>query len=506
MIVFIIVLLSLSQIIKCSLDLAEFECLESKCWCENMGPLNINIECSKDLYFKEPIKNYIKNQKINSFLIKNVLFPDRDGFFYDLEISEIIFENVQFSSIDNETFFGIKKLKKLFFKNMILPRIANGTFSQLELVDVDFKNCSIDDKFMNENYLSINELSHIGHFTMSNNKLVHLNQNWFKNLKVYFLLNLSFNMIRHIDANFFKSMTELERLNLKFNHLRGCLDQTALLPLRPNLVRLILSSNRLTCVPVFDRYLKLRILDLSNNSIETFDNNVFQNLISLNVLNLNHNKIKYICSDCFTKNLLYLRLEDNFLKRIPSIQSTSSLILLDLKNQNGNLKQLNNYQFDRKGSLLNLKIHLEQNDLTEFAHKSFCTKYNSLLDNFTLSYQTFLNMFKVNKCLFNQLNYKSNEIVRLFIDDGHLINIKYLNDICTCDFINFIKLSNLLISGIKCNYFVCKSNQSLYIDQCAQEKMFTCNASSLNSPRVFLSIIFNFLCLYLNENFRLIKF
>lgn len=492
MIAFTLVVLSLSQIIKCSPELAEFECLESKCWCEKIGKLNMNIECSKDLNFNQQMKNYLKNQKIKFFLIKNVLFPEKKDLFYDLEISELVFENVQFTSIDNRTFFGIKGLKKLFFQNMILPKIENGVFFQLELVDIDFKNCSIDDKFMNENYLSINELSHIGHFTMSHNKLVKLNQNWFKNLKIYFLFNLSFNMIEQIDVNFFKSMTELERLNLNFNKLKGCFDQTALLPLKKNLVRLTLSSNQLTCVTVFERFLKLRILDLSNNSIEVFDYNVFQNLISLNVLNLNHNKIKYICSDCFAKNLLYLRLADNFLKRIPSIKSMSSLILFDLKNQNGQLKQLDNYQFDRKDSFLNLKIHLEQNDVTNFAHKSFCTKYNSYLDNFTLSYQTFLNMFKINKCLFNQLNYKSNEMVRLFIDDGHLINTKHLNDLCTCDFINFLKLSNILISGLECNNFVCKSNQSLYFDQCAKEKMFTCNKSSLNLPTVSLSIIINF--------------
>ncbi|RNA29076.1 slit -like protein [Brachionus plicatilis] len=469
----IFVFWTLVEICYSSPDLAEFECLESKCWCETMGPLIVNIECSSDLDFSVPLHNLIINQTINYFLIKNVIFAEHKNFFSNLEISELAFDNVQLSSMGNLTFKGIRNLKKLMFKNSILTGIQNGTFSHLDLVDIDFKNCSIDDKFMNENHASLNELSHIAHFTMSQNKLSHLNKNWFKNLKIYFLLNLSFNMITKIDSNFFRSMTALERLNLKFNHLSGCLDQIALLPLRASLVRLILSSNQLSCVPVFDRYPNLRILDLSNNSIETLDNNVFRNLISLNILNLNHNKIKYICSDCFTKSLLYLRLEDNYLKRIPSIEPVSSLILLDLRNQNGHLEKLSNFQFDRRDSLLHLKIHLEQNDLSEFAPRSFCSRFGSYLDNFTLSHRTFVNMFKVNRCLFGQLNYKSSYTVRLFVDNGHLIESKHLDGICTCDFVNFIKLSNVLISGIKCGEFECQSNGSSYFDECVREKIYS---------------------------------
>lgn len=494
-----ILILSLIKMFKCSLDLAEFECLEAKCWCETIGEKNINIECSIDLEFSVPLNTLLINKTINYFLIKNVIFPQNKSILNDLDVTELIFDNVKFSSIDSNTLRGIKNLKKLFFKSLLMPRVKNGTFSHLDLVDIDFKNCSIDSNYMDENYPSINQLSHIGHFTMTQNSLTHVNKKWFKNLKIYFLLNLGYNMIKKIDSDSFKSMTELERLNLKSNQLSGCLDQTSLLPLRSSLLRLILSSNKLNCVPVFDRFPKLRVLDLSNNSIETLDNNVFRNLIALNVLNLNHNKIKYICSDCFTKSLLYLRLEDNHLKRIPSIQSISSLILLDLKNQNGHLKKLDNFQFDRKNSLLNLKIHLEKNDLSEFAPKSFCSKFDSFLDNFTMSHLTFVNMFKENKCLFNQLNYESVEVVRLFIDDGHLIDAKHLDAICTCDFVNLIKLSNVLINGIKCSNFVCKNNRSIFFDQCESEKIFTCQNGVAKFASlcilIFITGFVNILCI-----------
>lgn len=492
---FVLFFISLKR--RLSQEITEYSCLEFKCHCEPIAE-SLNIECSNQLIeFKSPLKDLIKYDTINQFTIKNAYFQTGKiphSLFNGLIISEIVFENTHITHIDNESFTGLIDVKKLTFRDLNLTKISMESFSSLNINDIDFINCKIDDTFMDNNYKSIQQLNKIDHMTLSHNKLTHLNHNWFKNFKVVSLLNLSFNKIRRIDPNTFKFMPELARLNLKSNNLSACFDQIPLLYLKMSLTRLVLAQNKLTCIPVFDRFIKLKILDLSTNLIETLDFNVFQNLISLNVLNMNHNKLKHICLDCFTKSLLYLRLENNYLNRVPNLRHLSSLILLNMKNQNGNLKQLSDYQFDRINSSLNLKVEMDQNDLNKFSFQSFCTKYGSYIDNLTISYATFLNIINItNICLLSELTYGSSDYIHLSVDKH--VDFGSVEKICNCDLMNFLKSKNVILSGIDCGDLMCVSNYTSYAQVCLNEKYFNCeNKASINKTnRLIFILVFVFL-------------
>ncbi|CAF1001076.1 unnamed protein product [Brachionus calyciflorus] len=499
---FLLIILNLIKIIKLQDLIIELKCLESKCLCELIDNSTFNIQCNNQLLkFDNPLNKILSyDHQINKFLFNNSQFLNSqipNGFFEHLRINELIINNSRINSILNKSFIGLFQINKIIFNGLNLSHFESESFLGLNISDLDLVNCNIDDKFMQENSHALKNLKTLDHFTLTHNKITYLDHKWFSNLKITSLFNLSHNYIRKIDIDTFKSMTNLQRLNLKFNNFTKCFDQLPLLHLKTSLTRLILSHNKLTCIPVFDRFIRMKILDLSNNQIETLDYNVFQNLINLSVLNLNSNKLRFICSDCFNKNLLYLKLENNYLSRVPNVRHLSSLILLSLKNQNEKLKLINNYQFDRVNSVLNLKVDLDSNDLVYFESKSFCSKLNSYLDNVTFSFKTFINMINLNKCLFSELTHGSNDVVRVFVND-EIKEQKGDNNFCTCNFKNYLELNKIILYGIKCyDELVCDRNETIYENLCSkQEEDFNCENEAVKFDFTFKKI-FIFVCIYL---------
>ncbi len=135
----------------------------------------------------------------------------------------------------------------------------------------------------------------------------------------------------------FQELVSLKRISLANNLFSGHLNQTPFESVKTSLVRIDLSHNEITKLPELGYLDKLRYLDLSHNLIENIDPVIFRFLFSLYSLDLSTNNISFIDKDAFLnlENLFYLRLGDNKLNEVPNVQTLTSLVVLDLKNQNG---------------------------------------------------------------------------------------------------------------------------------------------------------------------------
>jgi Leucine-rich repeat (LRR) protein len=121
------------------------------------------------------------------------------------------------------------------------------------------------------------------------------------------------------------------------NLFAGYFNQTPLEEIKNTLVRIDLSHNQITHLPTFGYLEKLRYFDFSHNLIESIEASSFTLLFNLYSLDLTANNISAIEKNAFStlSNLFYLRLGNNSLSQVPSIEALTSLIVLDIRNQNG---------------------------------------------------------------------------------------------------------------------------------------------------------------------------
>ena len=136
---------------------------------------------------------------------------------------------------------------------------------------------------------------------------------------------------------------------------------------RSNLIVLDIANSQLynqvrTLPELFSKdKVRLRILDVSNSSIQLLKGGIFQNLHKLEYFNVQHNFIWYIPADCFTglSRLMVLNLSDLHIARLNmrAFVGLHSVIVINLNNNN--IKSLSRAMFQ---PLQNLKtVYLKDN-------------------------------------------------------------------------------------------------------------------------------------------------
>ena len=260
----------------------------------------------------------------------------------------------------------------------------------------------------------------------------------------------------------------------------------------------IVSNNKIKSLPVFGFLEKLRYLDLSNNSIELVETNTFTLLVNLYSLNLNDNFLSKIEKNAFASlsNLFYLMLKNNFLSKSPDISKMTSLVVLDLANQNGNLVTVNDYQFERVSMPnLALEVNLNKNDILNFKSKAFCSRYyeDSQLDSVSFSFRTFSSLIDSNHCVLAQLKpiHSMNSSLNRHIwtqvsiaDDFHR-ELENKENYCNCDLMLMFQHLKLNVTGLnRCGLTMAITNtsslaytcaNSTFIDTCSSQFDFQCN-------------------------------
>jgi hypothetical protein len=147
---------------------------------------------------------------------------------------------------------------------------------------------------------------------------------------------------------------------------------------------------------------RLKLLDLSKNTLKQIDENTFESLDTLESLYLSSNKLAQIHIDAFRTltNLKNLYLDNNFLVSTPVITNLRELTYLTLENQNNQLNSpLRNFAFriDNQTSSF-FELNLARNYLLQGVEdKIFCSVKLSRL---TVGFNT---LNKIDKCILRQL-------------------------------------------------------------------------------------------------------
>ncbi|XP_073995187.1 toll-like receptor 6 [Rhodnius prolixus] len=183
-------------------------------------------------------------------------------------------------------------------------------------------------------------LKHLTHFDLSNNKVVALPSELFRDaadsIQEIYLQN---NSISILSPGLFANLNQLLDLDISRNQLTSAWINSGTFSGLIRLVLLNLSHNRITKLdPTFfhDLY-TLQILNLEHNSIDAIPPDTFTPMNNLHTLVLSYNKISYI--DAYALNGLYvlslLSLDNNLLEQVHSDAFRNCTGLRDL-NLNGN--------------------------------------------------------------------------------------------------------------------------------------------------------------------------
>ena len=430
-------------------------CFYSECSCRLNGDKSYDITCM-------PARNkHFPTRELNatSDLIINLLFITKYDFksipndaFDGLSIKNLILADNQLESITEHAFRGIKSLNMLRLIEKNLQKIETNAFfslaeklEDLDLVGLDIKNDEYLDSFFGE----INKLYKLNKFTLNNMKISHFKSEWTSILHNLNHLSVSSNNLKELDPTLFNSSKNLISLDLTNNNLSD-LDKLfdALKPLEAKIKVLKLGGNYFEKLSYFPNFTNLEYLDLSNNRITHLDENSFANLTRLNYLYLETNLLTYLPDKIFDKceNLLTLKLNNNKLSQIPKIVKLSKLQRLDLSNQNGHLKIISNYAFERSVKLFSsLGLNLQSNDIETFSSRAFCSRYSNVIEihDLNLSYNSYQHM---NKCLLKQLNSTmvSRIYLRILPKEFHSRTIV---QVCDCHLMKFLDVNKINLIG-----------------------------------------------------------
>lgn len=217
----------------------------------------------------------------------------------------------------------------------------------------------------------------------------------------------------------------------------------------------------------------------------------FQRLQKLSNLYISNNLLNKIDSDAFEHlpQLTILLLNNNYLTQTPSIVNLSRLKIFDLSNQNGHMRVIHDYAFDRLGAVANnsnsttnitqaVSINLDLNDIERFGDKSFCSRavhspYDDI-SNIDLAYST---VRRLDKCIFKQL--RSAVAPRVSLNIGlYLHSLNESSQVCNCEFKSFIREFKIdLIGGCSLLAKPCQldTNPSMNLTSaCLDKRQFDC--------------------------------
>lgn len=243
--------------------------------------LNPNFSKHRTIKSPDDLKNFWSTFDGTSFIFSGIgeTFPN-------LEQLGIVYGNLTF--IERSDFANMERLKALDFTENPIRLIAEDVFWDLQgLERFNMQVCEIEylPKKLFKNLRNLKWLS------LSTNKLKKLERELFTNLQKLRMLDISYNhMINPIEPDVFWDLTGIEELNLEI--------WAVYLKKMP--------------LGIFKNMRKLKILNLSGNTLTHIDNSLFENNLELRKIDLVANQLKIIDFD-FTKlvRLTALNLRNN---------------------------------------------------------------------------------------------------------------------------------------------------------------------------------------------------
>jgi Leucine-rich repeat (LRR) protein len=335
---------------------------------------------------------------------------------------ELIFLELDWNNIESiaaDAFDGNQKIKKLSLKSNKLKSIDFRSasilflslernqfeevktenclegFDSLKLLNLDMNNISnIESNSFNGIARSIyaislmhNHLKEISGYVFSNatftslkilalhaNEIEHLDAEVYKTLGGLNQLWLSFNKMKVLDENMFFYMKSLEILTLNNQMIKNLSNGNAIFSGLTKLRIVLLSNNSIENLPdyVFNELISLEELDLHANLINKLAEHTFAGLARLKRLNLSVNNIEEL-SKCTFQSLVSvedLYIEDNYVYKIEA--DAFNGISKSLKNLNltkNYLQFVKNFHFSALAELKSL--NLASNQISSIQQGSF---------------------------------------------------------------------------------------------------------------------------------------
>lgn len=458
------------------------ECAFENCICGLSFDLKgYDIECRGDVsgtvkpnYFpkRNPSSTMrsITNLNIYNFDFKAI--PNNT--FENLEIKKLLLSNNNLESIDTFAFNGIVSLKQftLFEDNLKSIGLNALSFLSTSLEDLTLtinKNVTLD--FANELIYEIQVLKYLNNLWLNLNGLHYIKPDWLSTFSNLISLVSNTKTSTFLHPNVFKNNQKLLSLDLS-NNQYSVVDMVfiALEPVANNLRYLYLASNSIEHVEAFPPYNSLTDLDLSFNRIKIITPATFGNLKNLRNLILSRNQLKTVEDSSFLSlnSLFFLNLASNYLNRIPNIKNLTNLAMLDISNQNEQLKSINSYAFERvENRYASFYLNLDGNSIDSFGNRSFCSNYQNSIrfGNLEITAHSLTNL---HRCMLTQ--FKSDiPDVKPIIQVTNFTE-KY-NNLCSCSFRSFVRSLNIEFK-IDCTN-PCEINE--HFESCSNQGQYLCH-------------------------------
>lgn len=225
------------------------------------------------------------------------------------ELINLTFLNLRNNSIefiDKETFTNNKKITNLMLGH-----------NRLGFIHLNIPSLEVLDLRLNQFYVfgdKLKLLTSLKSIDLSQNKIMKVDNNTFKNLHSLRELNLSNNKFNNISLNFMTD-SHLNVLNFSHNNLSVLSEDT------------------------FKNLKNLHTLDMSFNQLGYLNGSIFGNLENLEILNISYNKLKVLDYKVLEplENLHVLVLEGNLLENVDYSSIISELPNLDVLSVKNNL-------------------------------------------------------------------------------------------------------------------------------------------------------------------------
>lgn len=261
------------------------------------------------------------------------------------------------SRFNSDVFKGAYNLRELDLAANFLHEFPTDALRHLD----ELKFLNISDNLITEiQQTHLSSMKKLQVLDLSRNNIGRLGINAFSSLSALIKLDLSLNSLRTIEESAFEGLTKLEWLSLEDNnillipstalarlpsltHLQLEFNRVAAIStelirsIAPNLLVLGLNRNLVREIParLFHNFERLVSIELSGNILSLITSHTFAGLEdTLLSLDLSNNRLTSIGENLPLKNLLYLNLSGNQLKRIsPEIfLHLTNLVTLNLRN------------------------------------------------------------------------------------------------------------------------------------------------------------------------------
>lgn len=464
---------------------AETNCLFKDCKCTKNIDNSLDILCistNDDSLFPTRVENYTGNYSlVNTFLIKRYKFKQiPDEAFRDLEIRNLIIGENSMEKLALNSFRAIKSLQllRIIEKNFEIIEDHALDWIQHSLIELGLWQLNFVSEHIDSFFEQLGSLYNVRTLNLMGYNLIKFKPEWTRVFVNVSSLSLASNDLKVLPVDLFTNATHLVSLDLSNNFLTNLTNVfQAIKPIGKHLKELKLYGNTIENLLDFPAWESLESLDLSNNKIHTIYESSFYNLQKIRSLFLSNNLIGQINDQSFYSlaQIHILLLNNNYLNKVPNITTLNKLKILDLSNQNGNLKEIQNYAFERDKQLLSpLSIHLDLNEIEIIHDRAFCNRHSNIseINNLELSYASAKRM---EKCILKQLSSLMSSRVSLNIG-LYMQSFNESSDLCNCDYKAFTQRNKIdLIGGCLLLVDNCVHKSDEFNDDCAEKAQFDCD-------------------------------